>query len=69
MNVPDQVYPPAELRDRLLNAPDAKDRSLSKRLAANLKTCGNRFPGLACEQLGLPIGNTDGTAARLILET
>ena len=69
MSAFDQEYAPAELRDRFLNALDAKDRGLSKRLAANLKTCGNRLPGLACEQLGLPMGSTYGSAARLILET
>lgn len=63
----DQAYAPADLRDRFLNALDAADRMLCERLAADLQTCMNPLPGLACAQLGLPIGSTYGSAARQIL--
>jgi hypothetical protein len=65
----DRFYAPTELRDRFLNALDDNDRALCTQLAADLKTCMNPLPGVACEQLGLPIGSTYGSAARQVLGT
>jgi hypothetical protein len=65
----DEIYAPAELRDRFLNALDAKDAVLCDRLAFDLKSCVNPLPGMACEQLGLPLRSTYGAAARLVLAT
>ena len=64
----DQMYAPAQLRDRFLDALDGNDQSLCVRLAAELIRCMNPLPGLACEQLGLPPGSTYGSAARRILD-
>lgn len=69
MSAPDATYAPADVRDRFLNALDANDRELCQRLAAELRSCMNPFPGIACGQLGLPIGSTYGSAARQILGT
>ncbi|MPZ45636.1 MAG: hypothetical protein GEV05_20045 [Betaproteobacteria bacterium] len=69
MSTDDLMYAPAELRDRFLNAVDARDDALCDRLAFDLKTCMNPLPGLTCQQLGLPIGSTYGSAARHILGT
>ena len=65
----DAIYAPAELRDRFLNALDGKDVVLRDRLASDLKSCVNPLPGMACEQLGLPLRSTYGAAARLVLAT
>jgi hypothetical protein len=67
MNAPDVEFAPADLRDRFLNALDAQDQALCTRLSTDLIRCINPLPGLACEQLGLPIGSTYGSAARRIL--
>jgi hypothetical protein len=67
MNASDLDYAPADLRDRFLNALDAQDQALCNRLATDLTSCINPLPGMACEQLGLPIGSTYGSAARRIL--
>lgn len=68
MAVVDVIYAPTALRDRFLGALDAKDVSLCRRLAADLKNCKNPLPGMACAQLGLPSGSTYGSAARTILD-
>jgi hypothetical protein len=65
----DATYAPADLRDRFLNALDAKDRALSSDLASRLTSCRNPLPGMTCEELGLPIGSTYGCAARHVLAT
>lgn len=67
MSALDVEYAPAELRDRFLNALDAQDQALCSRLACDLTSSSNPLPGMACEQLGLPIGSTYGSAARRIL--
>jgi hypothetical protein len=64
MNAP---YAPAALRDRFLGALDADDRALSTELALGLTTCTNPLPGMTCQQLGLPIGSTYGSAAQRVL--
>jgi len=64
MNAP---YASAALRDRFLGALDADDRSLSTELAIGLTTCMNPLPGMTCQQLGLPIGSTYGSAAQRVL--
>ena len=63
----DALYAPAAMRDRFLNALDARDRALSTRLALNLTGCMNPLPGLTCGELGLPAGSTYGAAARCVL--
>jgi hypothetical protein len=60
-------YAPAAIRDRFLGALDAQDRALSTELALNLTSCGNPLPGMTCDQLGLPIGSTYGSAAQRVL--
>ena len=60
-------YAPAKVRDQFLGALDANDRALSTRLARNLTDCSNPLPGMTCDQLGLPIGSTYGSAARRVL--
>ena len=64
METNDTNYASADLRDRFLNALDAEDRTLSQRLAADLSNCMNPLPGMACTQLGLPIGSTYGSGQR-----
>ena len=63
----DAMYAPADLRDRFLNALDAKDHALSNDLASRLTGCMNPLPGMTCEELGLPIGSSYGSAARHVL--
>jgi hypothetical protein len=60
-------YASASIRDQFLAALDADDRALSTRLALNLTGCMNPLPGMTCDQLGLPIGSTYGSAARRVL--
>jgi len=60
-------YASPAIRDRFLGALDAGDRALSTELAANLISCTNPLPGMACHQLGLPAGSTYGNAARRVL--
>jgi hypothetical protein len=67
MGASDLSYAPADLRDRFLNSLDAEDRALSLRLAADLSNCMNPLPGMACNQLGLALGSTYGSAARHVL--
>ena len=67
MSAPAPVYAPAELRDRFLNALDARDDALCGQIALDLKNCSNPLPGLACQDLGLPPGSTYGSAARQLL--
>ena len=61
------AYAPAALRDRFLGALDEDDRALSTELALGLTTCMNPLPGMTCDELGLPIGSTYGSAARRVL--
>jgi hypothetical protein len=63
------IYAPAELRDRFLNALDAGDGTLCGQLALDLQNCMNPLPGMACQQVGLPVGSTYGSAARQILQS
>ena len=63
----DTFYAAADQRDRFLNALDAQDIELCRRLASDLSTCANALPGMTCEQLGLSPGSTYGCAARSIL--
>ena len=60
-------YASAALRDRFLGALDAGDRALSTELALGLTTCINPLPGMTCDELGLPIGSTYGSAAQRVL--
>jgi hypothetical protein len=64
----DIVYAAAEQRDQFLNALDARDLDLCRRLAADLIHCSNVLPGMICTQLGLPSGSTYGCGARTVLE-
>ena len=63
----DALYAPAAVRDQFLDALDAGDFALSARLALNLTGCMNPFPGMTCDELGLPPGSTYGCAARRVL--
>ena len=67
MIVPDALYASAAMRDQFLDALDARDRVLSRRLALNLTGCMNPLPGVTCGELGLPTGSTYGSAARRVL--
>lgn len=60
-------YAPPKLRDQFLAALDADDRALFTQLAIGLTGCMNPLPGMTCDQLGLPIGSTYGSAARHVL--
>jgi len=60
-------YASPTMRDQFLVALDTDDRALSTELALNLAGCLNPLPGMTCNQLGLPIGSTYGSAARHIL--
>ncbi len=60
-------YASPKLRDQFLAALDADDRALVTQLAVNLTGCMNPLPGMTCDQLGLPIGSTYGSAARHLL--
>ena len=60
-------YASPKLRDQFLAALDADDRALFTQLARGLTGCTNPLPGMTCEQLGLPIGSTYGSAARYML--
>ena len=60
-------YASPTIRDQFLNALDAGDRELCTRLALNLTSCVNPIPGMTCDQLGLPIGSTYGSAAQRVL--
>jgi hypothetical protein len=62
-----EPYASPAMRDRFLGALDADDRALSTELARNLTSCANPLPSVTCEQLGLPIGSTYGSAARRVL--
>ena len=60
-------YASPKLRDQFLAALDADDRALFTRLAVGLTECMNPLPGMTCDQLGLPLGSTYGSAARRML--
>lgn len=60
-------YASPKLRDQFLDALDADDRALFTQLAIDLTGCMNPLPGMTCDQLGLPIGSTYGSAARQVL--
>ena len=60
-------YAPPAIRDQFLSALDADNRELSTTLALNLTSCTNPLPGMTCDQLGLPVGSTYGSAARRVL--
>jgi hypothetical protein len=60
-------YASAALRDRFLVALDGEDRALCAELALDLEACSNPLPGMACLQLGLPVGSTYACAARSVL--
>lgn len=60
-------YASAKLRDQFLAALDADDRALFIELAVGLTESVNPLPGMVCEQLGLPIGSTYGSAAKRVL--
>jgi hypothetical protein len=60
-------YASPKIRDQFLDALDADDRALSTRLALGLIGCMNPLPGITCDQLGLPIGSTYGSAAQRVL--
>jgi hypothetical protein len=60
-------YASPKLRDQFLAALDADDRALFTQLAIGLTRCMNPLPGMTCDQLGLPIGSTYGSAARHVL--
>ena len=60
-------YASPNLRDQFLAALDADDRALFTRLAASLTGCSNPLPGMTCQQMGLPIGSTYGSAASHVL--
>ena len=61
------AYASPKLRDQFLAALDADDRALFTQLALGLTGCMNPLPGMTCDQLGLPIGSTYGSAARHVL--
>ncbi len=61
------TYASPAIRDQFLCALDADDRALSTELAVNLTSCMNPLPGTTCEELGLPVGSTYGSAARRVL--
>jgi hypothetical protein len=61
------TYASSKLRDRFLAALDADDRVLFVELALGLTECMNPLPSMACDQLGLPIGSTYGSAAKRVL--
>jgi hypothetical protein len=63
----DDQYAQATMRDAFLCALDAADAARSRLLASGLVRCGNPLPGLACLELGLPLGSTYGSAARRVL--
>jgi hypothetical protein len=67
MIITDASYASAAMRDQFLDALDARDRVLSRRLALNLTGCMNPLPGMTCGELGLPAGSTYGAAARCVL--
>ena len=60
-------YASPAIRDQFLCALDADDRVRSTELALNLTSCTNPLPGMTCDQLGLPMGSTYGSAARRVL--
>jgi hypothetical protein len=63
----DTVHSPSAVRDRFLDALDADDLVLVKRVALDLVRSRNPLPGMTCEKLGLPPGSTYGAAARHVL--
>ena len=60
-------YASPQLRDQFLAALDADNQPLCAHLARDLAGCGNPLPGMICDQLGLPMGSTYGTAAACVL--
>ena len=60
-------YASPALRDQFLAALDAGNQTLSTNLARDLTGCGNPLPGMTCDQLGLPIVSTYGSAAQCVL--
>lgn len=60
-------YAIGSLRDQFLTALDNRDAALSHRLAEQLIACDTLFPGMACDQLGLPRHSTYSCAARAVL--
>jgi hypothetical protein len=61
------LYASPAIRDQFLGALDGDNRALTIQLAVNLTNCINPLPGMTCDQLGLPIGSTYGSAARRVL--
>jgi len=61
------AYASPKLRDQFLAALDGDDRALLAQLAGFLTGCTNALPGMTCDELGLPIGSTYGSAARHVL--
>ena len=61
------AYALPKVRDQFLAALDANDPALLAHLAVGLTACMNALPGMTCDQLGLPIGSTYGSAARQVL--
>jgi hypothetical protein len=55
-------------RDQFLCALDASDSSRAVALASTLTTCSNPLPSTTCAELGLPIGSTYASAAKLVLQ-
>jgi len=67
MNAIDHEYAPSSERDRFLRALDGGDQALSARLAIQLTGCSNPLPSSTCVTLGLPVGSSYGSAARLVI--
>ena len=63
----DSLYASPSARDAFLNALDADNREQLVRLSRDLTSCNNPLPGIARDDLGLPVGATYGVAARHIL--
>ena len=61
-------FTPPAIRDRFLAALDDHDDASARGLALHLTTSRNPLPGLTCQQLGLPMGSSYGSAARHVLD-
>ena len=61
-------FTPPAIRDRFLAALDEPDDVTALRFALHLTTSRNPLPGLTCQQLGLPMGSSYGSAARYVLD-
>jgi hypothetical protein len=56
------------LRDRFLNALDARDDALLQDLARHLQSCTNTLPSTTCVLLGLPEGSTYALGALTVIK-